>query len=230
MNISHWHAKRHRWFRLLAARILPADAATQPTSQQLRKNRTLLITRHAIFPSGVPMKRILWLSVFALSTSLAAQAPSSNAVASSSAVWSGTIDNIIKSAEQMPEAKYSFRPTPAVRSFGQLIGHVAGAQYTYCSAALGDKQAGEGDIEKTKTSKADLVAAIKASTEYCRRAYAQSDAVAMGMTKVFGEDNSRLYALIGNASHDAEHYGNIVTYLRMNGMVPPSSQPAPATK
>jgi len=174
------------------------------------------------------MKRILCLSVFAVSSSLAAQSPSSGAVAASSAIWSVTIGNIIKSAEQMPEAKYSFRPTPAVRTFGQIIGHVAGAQYTYCSAAIGDNPASEGDIEKTKTSKADLVAAIKASTEYCRRAYAQSDAAAMAMTKVFGEDNSRLFALIGNASHDAEHYGNVVTYLRINGMVPPSSQPAPA--
>jgi uncharacterized damage-inducible protein DinB len=186
--------------------------------------------RHPVSFSGTPMKRILSLSVFALSTSLAAQSPSSGVVATSSAVWSETIGNIIKSAEQMPEAKYSFRPTPAVRTFGQIIGHVAGAQYTYCSAAMGDTGANEGDIEKTKTSKADLVAAIKASTEYCRRAYAQSDAAAMGMTKVFGESNSKLYALIGNASHDAEHYGNIVTYLRINGMVPPSSQPAPPAK
>jgi hypothetical protein len=52
-----------------------------------------------------------------------------------------------------------------------------------------------------------------------------SDAQAQGMTKVFGEDATKLRALIGNASHDAEHYGNIVTYLRMNKMVPPSSQP-----
>jgi uncharacterized damage-inducible protein DinB len=176
------------------------------------------------------MKHILCISLFSVSTPVLAQSAPSGAVAASSAIWSETVGNIIKSAEQMPEAKYSFRPTPQVRTFGQLIGHVAGAQYTYCSAAMGDKPAGEGDIEKTKTSKADLLAAIKASTEYCRRAYSQSDAAAMAMTKVFGEDNSKLYALIGNASHDAEHYGNIVTYLRMNGMVPPSSQPAPPSK
>lgn len=174
------------------------------------------------------MRRILCLSAFAFATPLAAQTGSPGAVAVASSVWSSTIDNIVKSAEQMPEANYSFKPTPETRSFGQLIGHVAGAQYAYCSAAMGDKPASEGDIEKTKTSKADLVAAIRASTEYCRRAYKQSDAAARKMTKVFGEDRSRLYALIGNASHDAEHYGNIVTYLRMNKMVPPSSQPAPS--
>ena len=174
------------------------------------------------------MKRILCLTAFVFATPLAAQSPSPGAVAVASSVWSSTIGFIIKSAEQMPEANYSFKPTPEVRSFGQLIGHIAGAQYVYCSAATGDKPQSEGDIEKTKTSKADLVAAIKASTEYCKRAYMQSDAAAQGMTKVFGEDRSRLYALVGNASHDAEHYGNIVTYLRLNKMVPPSSQPAQA--
>jgi uncharacterized damage-inducible protein DinB len=175
------------------------------------------------------MKRILGISILVFATPIAAQSPST-AVGASSQAWSQTIDYIVKSAEQMPEAKYSYRPTPAVRTFGQIIGHVAGAQYTYCAAAIGDKPADEGDIEKTKTSKADLVAAIKASTEYCRRAYAQSDATAMGMATVFGENESRLAVLIGNASHDSEHYGNIVTYLRMNGMVPPSSQPAPGAK
>lgn len=172
------------------------------------------------------MKRILCISMLAIASAASAQTPSTGAVASASTVWAQTIEYIIKSAEQMPEASYSFRPTPEVRTFGQLIGHVAGAQYTFCSAALNDKPMSEGDIEKTKTSKADLVAAIKASTDYCRRAYAQSDADAQAMTKVFGSDRTRLYALIGNAAHNSEHYGNIVTYLRIKGMVPPSSQPA----
>jgi hypothetical protein len=171
------------------------------------------------------MKRIFCISLMAVAGPLAAQSAPSGPVAASNAVWSSTINNIVKSAEQMPEALYSYKPTPEVRSFGQLIGHVAGAQYVYCSAALGDKPASEGDIEKTKTSKADLVAAIKASTEYCKKAYVISDVAAQGMTNVFGRDATKLYALIGNASHDAEHYGNIVTYLRMNRMVPPSSQP-----
>ncbi len=174
------------------------------------------------------MKSILFLSVFAVAAPLSAQSPASSTGATPSGLWSQTIQYITTSAEQMPEAKYSFRPTPAVRTFGQLIGHIAGSQYAYCAAALGDKPANEGDIEKMKTSKADLLAAIKASTEYCRRAYAQTDMAAQGTVSVFGEDHSKLYVLIENATHNAEHYGNIVTYLRMNGMVPPSSQPAPA--
>ncbi len=171
------------------------------------------------------MKRILCLSAFVLAGPLAAQSAPPGPVATANSAWSSAIGYITKSAEQMPEAMYSYKPTPEVRSFGQLIGHVAGAQYVFCSAVLGDKSPGEGDIEKSKTSKADLVAAIKASTEYCKKAYMISDASAQGMTKVFGSDQTKLYALIGNATHDAEHYGNIVTYLRINKMVPPSSQP-----
>jgi uncharacterized damage-inducible protein DinB len=172
------------------------------------------------------MKRIFCVALLAVASPLAAQSSAPGAVATASSVWSNSINNIVKSAEQMPESLYSYKPTPEVRSFGQLIGHVAGAQYVYCSAVLGDKNAGEDDIEKTKTSKADLVAAIKASTEYCKKAYMISDAAAQGMVKVFGGDRTKLFALIGNASHDAEHYGNIVTYLRLNKMVPPSSQPS----
>jgi uncharacterized damage-inducible protein DinB len=172
------------------------------------------------------MKRVIALSAFLAAAPLTAQT-STGAVAAAADTWSQTIGFIIKSAEQMPGEKYAYRPTPEVRTFGQLIGHVAGSQYMYCAAALGDKPANEGDIEKTKTTKAELVEAIKASTEYCKKAYAISDATAQGMTKIFGEDASKLRMLIGNASHDAEHYGNLVTYFRMNGMVPPSSQPAP---
>jgi hypothetical protein len=68
------------------------------------------------------------------------------------------------------------------------------------------------------------VAALKASTQYCSKAYAQTDGAAQGKTKLFGQERTRLYALGLNATHDAEHYGNIVTYLRVNGIVPPSSR------
>jgi uncharacterized damage-inducible protein DinB len=101
---------------------------------------------------------------------------------------------------------------------------VAGAQYLICAAALGDPPRKEDDIEKTRKTKAELVAALKASTQYCGRAYGQTDKAAQGMTKLFGQERTRLFALGLNANHDAEHYGNIVTYLRINGIVPPSSR------
>lgn len=149
------------------------------------------------------------------------------AVADTRALWTNVVRFITQAAKDMPESDYAFRPTPEVRTFGQLIGHLAGSQYLICAAALGEKGGAEDDIEKTKTAKADLVAALEASTEYCARAYAQADADVTAPTKLFGQDVTRFRALVQNASHDNEHYGNIVTYMRLKGMIPPSSRPAP---
>jgi uncharacterized damage-inducible protein DinB len=157
----------------------------------------------------------------------AAPASANAGVAANRAVWRQLATYLQQSAEQMPEASYSFRPTPDVRSFGQLIGHLAGTQTLFCSAALGLPGTSEDQIEKSKTSKADLVAALRASTEFCERAYTQTDASASEKTALFGSDQSRMFALTMNAAHDGEHYGNIVTYLRIKGMVPPSSRPSP---
>jgi len=135
-------------------------------------------------------------------------------------------DLIMRSAEQMPEADYAFKPTPEVRSFGQLIGHVADANYFLCSTVLGEANPMPG-IEKSKTSKADLAAALKGSYEYCSKAYAISDADAGTPIKLFGREQTRLNALFIDYGHNWEHYGNIVTYLRLKGQVPPSSQAKP---
>jgi uncharacterized damage-inducible protein DinB len=147
-----------------------------------------------------------------------------SAVATSRMLWEQLSGWITAAASELPESTYAFRPTPEVRSFGQLVGHVAGAQYLICGAALGEPPRKEDDIEKSKSSKADLVAALKASNEHCAKAYSQTDRSAQGQTKLFGENRTRLYALMLNATHDGEHYGNIVTYLRLNGIVPPSSR------
>jgi uncharacterized damage-inducible protein DinB len=169
----------------------------------------------------------------ATTTQLQAQAGANDPnpmVASARGEWQMIIGFITKAAEQMPEANYAFKPTPAVRSFGQLIGHLADGQNIICAAALVQPStAVEGDIEKKVTAKADLIAALRTSTELCTRAYGQTDAASTGMTKLFGTDRTRYAALLRNAVHDGEHYGNLVTYIRMKGMVPPSSQPPPAS-
>jgi uncharacterized damage-inducible protein DinB len=131
---------------------------------------------------------------------------------------------VTRSAEQMPEADYAFKPTPEVRSFGQLLGHVADANHFFCALILGEANPST-DTEKTKSSKADLVAAVKASYEYCGRAYAIADADTASTIQLFGQDWTRLSGLVLNIGHNWEHYGNIVTYLRLKGQVPPSSQP-----
>ncbi|MGI8958289.1 MAG: DinB family protein [Bryobacteraceae bacterium] len=132
-------------------------------------------------------------------------------------------DDLIKAAEKMPEENYSFKPTPEVRSFGQIVGHVADAQFMFCSTVLGDGTKPPG-IEKSKTSKADLVKALNDSFAYCDKAYDMTDAHAAEMVKFMGRDMAKLTVLSINNAHDDEHYGNIVTYMRIKGLVPPSSE------
>ncbi|HXV87028.1 MAG TPA: DinB family protein [Gemmatimonadales bacterium] len=132
---------------------------------------------------------------------------------------------LIQSAEQMSEANYSFKPTADVRSFGQLIGHVANANYMFCSIVKGEQSPAAADFEKA-TSKAALVQAIKDAFAYCDAAYQINDMRSMEEVSLpFGNmKGSRLWALMFNVAHNNEHYGNIVTYFRLKGMVPPSSQ------
>lgn len=132
-------------------------------------------------------------------------------------------DLLVRSAELIPEAEYAFRPTPEVRTFGQLLGHVANENYLFCAAALGQKDPNTADFEKT-TAKAALVKALRDSFAYCDPAYGMAEPKSMEETTFFGQNGSRLWVLIYNVTHDSEHYGNIVTYLRMKGLVPPSSQ------
>jgi hypothetical protein len=121
---------------------------------------------------------------------------------------------------------YAFKPTPEVRSFGELIAHIAGSQSMFCALALGETAPAEDAVEKGTKTKAALIAALEASNKDCSRAYAQADRAVTPMVDVFGEKHSRFSVLVQNAMHDDEHYGNIVTYMRINHMVPPSSKPA----
>jgi uncharacterized damage-inducible protein DinB len=136
-------------------------------------------------------------------------------------------DILLRSAEKMPEENYSFKPTDTVRSYGQIVGHLADAQYLFCSVSLGEKNPAL-DIEHTKTSKADLIAALNAGFAYCDKAYdGMTDASAAQTIKLFGNDAPRLSALTVNNMHDMEHYGNLVTYMRLKNIVPPSSEAPP---
>ena len=132
---------------------------------------------------------------------------------------------LLRSAEKVPEENYSFKPTEAVRSFGQILGHVADAQYSFCSSVLGEKNPGL-KIEESKTSKADLIAALKAAFAYCDKAYdGMTDAAAVQIVKFGGADSPKLGVLNVNSLHTVEHYGNLVTYMRLKNIVPPTSEP-----
>ena len=143
--------------------------------------------------------------------------------------WDGAKRNLVASAEQMPEKEYPFKPVDSVRSFGAILAHVAGANYVFCAAALGQKPPfAEDHFEKTATSKADIVTALRDSVAYCDKAYqtlTDRSAGEMVTAPFGGGQEPRAAALIGNTGHVQEHYGNLVTYFRIRGMVPPSSRP-----
>lgn len=141
-------------------------------------------------------------------------------------------DILLRSAEKMPEENYSFKPTDSVRTFGQIVGHLADGQYLFCSGAIGEQNPGL-KIEQTKTSKADLIAALKTAFTYCDKVYdGMTDSTGSQMVKLFGTDTPKLGALSFNNVHNMEHYGNLVTYMRIKNIVPPTSErntPPPAS-
>lgn len=134
--------------------------------------------------------------------------------------------NLTKAAEKMSADAYSFKPSDDVRSFGQIVGHVANANYMFCSAALAEKSPNTADIEKTASGKADLVKALNDSFTYCDKAYdGMTDTSAAEKVKFGRNEMARIGVLSFNNMHDYEHYGNLATYMRIKGVVPPSSEP-----
>ncbi len=171
---------------------------------------------------------VLFALLSALCGDAAQQQPSTGPVmAATIPEYERVKEYLVRSAEQMPEEHYGFKPTSAVRSFGQLVGHVASTQYMFCAAARNEPNPRPEAFEKTRTAKAGLVEALRASFEYCDSAYKMSDVQATTPAKIpdWGE-RAPLSILVLNIAHDNEHYGNIVTYLRLKNLVPPSSQPA----
>ncbi|NOT06655.1 MAG: DinB family protein [Gemmatimonadales bacterium] len=129
---------------------------------------------------------------------------------------------LIKSAEMIAETDLAFKPVATVRSYGEILGHLANENYDFCAAAVGAKSPRTIDFEKI-TSKSEMVRALKGAFAYCDAAYGISERDAMGETTLFGTKGSKLWVLNYNVAHDNEHYGNLVTYLRIKGLVPPSS-------
>jgi uncharacterized damage-inducible protein DinB len=160
----------------------------------------------------------------AASARTSAVAPSNPIAASQSKIYTLLSGVVVAAAEKMPEANYSFKPTPDVRSFGQLVGHLADSQYYFCSRVSGESQP-PGSAEKDKTAKEDLVAALKEAVGYCAKVYAaMTDARGGEMIKFMNFDMAKLTVLSANFAHDYEHYGNMSTYMRMKGIIPPTSE------
>jgi uncharacterized damage-inducible protein DinB len=171
------------------------------------------------------MKRA-WLALVVLAGASPAAAQSTapaETVAGVKWIYDSVKGYLTRSAEQMPEEDYAFRPTAEVRTFAQLLGHIINSHYTYCSTVLGEANPNGRNAEEI-TAKAEMVTALRDSFAYCDRAYAIPEAKALETIRLYGAERPRFAALAFNASHDFEHYGNIVTYMRLKGMVPPSSQ------
>lgn len=155
------------------------------------------------------MRKMVLLSGAALllGSGLAAQQPAANDPA---ALVRGGFDEVsgwvLKAADLVPADKYSYKPVPAVRSFGQLIGHIADGQNYYCARAAGRTVEWSDAVEKGSQDKAVLIQKLKDSNAVC--AAASTGAVG---------------PLMANVAHDNLHYGNIITYMRMLSLVPPSS-------
>ena len=134
---------------------------------------------------------------------------------------------VTKSAEKVSAELYSYQPTPDVRSFGKILGHIADANYMFCSSVKGEKSPMEMQaIEKGKTTKADLQKALAESYAYCDGVYGSlAGAQLADKVEFFGMPQTKLSLLALNTAHNFEHYGNLVTYMRMKQIVPPSSEP-----
>ena len=142
--------------------------------------------------------------------------------------WNGAKRNITESADLMPETNYSFKPVDAVRTFGQILAHLAGANYVICSAAKGEKPPhAEDEFEKTATTRAQIIKAVADSHTYCDGVFNWADDKKLGemIEMPFGMGKgARTKALVMNIGHANEHYGNLVTYFRLKNIVPPSSR------
>ncbi|HEX6163687.1 MAG TPA: DinB family protein [Vicinamibacterales bacterium] len=182
------------------------------------------------------MKSIITSAAIALAVgavSISAQAPQPRPPQTLSAYLQGQYANIktnlIRTAEKIPAEHFSFRPTPEVRTVAELFGHTMEAQYSYCSNVKGGVNPAAGkQFEKTVTDKAGVEQMVKDAFAYCDDAYASlTDAKAIELITIGVAPNqrqaSRANQLAQLIVHGNEHYGNLVTYMRIKGIVPPSS-------
>ena len=155
------------------------------------------------------LQTVLVLGILALSAGSArAQEPDAKQTAAllgkSFAELSGWI---LKSAEMVPADKYSYKPAPTVRTFGEQLGHIADGSNYFCGRAAGKKVQWSDAIAQGKTDKATVVPKLKEALDACTASHG----------------TGALVMLIQNYGHANLHYGNMITYLRMLGLVPPSS-------
>jgi uncharacterized damage-inducible protein DinB len=172
-------------------------------------------------------RTLLAVALAALFVPTSALAQSNPFVDAAKAQLATIKNNVMRTAEKVPEDLYEFKPTPEVRSLGQLIAHIADGNFGICGAGATMKAPMSG-IEKSTggKGKAALQKALAASFEFCESAWASMDNTrSPEVVKTFLGTQPRFSTLTFNTSHVWEHYGNLVTYMRLKGIVPPSSEP-----
>src|SRR5271154_5643067 len=167
--------------------------------------------------------------VFLSCCALPAQSPNP-LVSEAKFPWTVVRDNLLKMAEKMPAENYGFRPTPEIESFGQRMAHIAGANLFICQGVMGRQAAPRPGAA---TSKPELIALLKQASTACDSAFdSLSDAAALERINShlggpFPPEPTRtkLGTLNNMVRHSNEMYGYMCVYLRLKGIVPPSSAP-----
>lgn len=163
-----------------------------------------------------------------LATGTLAQAPAPGKITLAAGIlrnYDAVKRNLQEAADKMPDADYSFKPTPEIRSYGQLFGHVANAQFGTCAAAKGEPNPNQGNDNERKTTKAEFVKALNDSFAYCDPVYRSlTDETAVQFIKRGQNEIARAVALTDNVAHNDEMYGISTVYLRLKGHVPPSTE------
>ena len=170
------------------------------------------------------MKLLTSVLLFAAVAS-AQETPANPLVTVSKAIYDISKKDILGSVDKIPDDMWSYQPVKEVRTVAQLFAHVADGQYEFCGVAAEGKSVSR-DIEKNLKTKAEIVPALNEAFAYCDAAYAKlTDAGAAELVSFFGMRITKLGAMDFNIAHNMEHYGNLVTYMRIKGIVPPSSEP-----
>lgn len=170
----------------------------------------------------------LWLAVFVLSAAAFGQASKNPVTDVLRDSLAGRQKNTVAAIEEMPADKFSSKPTPDQVSFGHLAAHIAEANYFFCSK-VGDVAAPKVDEAKEADGKDKLVAAVKASFDFCGTALTNAEDAKLGdpIQDFTGKTRPRAWAALALAGSWADHYGAAAMYLRMNGLLPPTAQKKP---
>jgi uncharacterized damage-inducible protein DinB len=175
----------------------------------------------------MPIKLLLLATALVVAAPAGSSAQNANPLTANAKIQFGALTGfVIRSAEKVPDELYSFRATPEVRTMAQLYGHIADALFSMCSTAGGAKPPRTG-IEKAVSAKPELVAALKEGVTYCNSVFNEmNDQKGAEAVPFFFGPTPRLSVLYFAVTHTYEHYGNLVTYMRLKNIVPPSSEPA----